>query len=111
MPTLLPKDQDNNPIQVLKMRDGGAHQIAVTSTSAKNVTAFDNGTQVISLYATGPVYIKFGGSDVVATTGDHFFPGGIYYDVSLGNGKASHASHVAVLAADQDCVLYVSEKD
>ena len=111
MPTLLPKDQDNNPIPVLKMRDGGAHQIAATSTSTKNTTAFDTGTRVISLYATGPVYIKFGGSDVVATSADHFFPAGFYYDVSLGNGKAGHAAYVAALKADQDCVLYVSEKE
>lgn len=110
MTTFLPKDADNNPIPALRLRDGGAHAVSVTATSARNATAFDADTSVISLYATGPVYVKFGGSSVTATTSDHYFPGGVYYDVAIGGGAAGHSTHVAALRADQDCALYISEK-
>lgn len=113
MTTLLPKDADNQAIPALRLKDSGAHNISVTSSSARNSTAFDADTRVVSVYATGPVYLNFGGDSVSATVSDHYFPAGIYYDIAIsgGDGKGPHHTHVAALRVDQDCVLYISEKE
>ena len=111
MPTLLPQDSDENPIPVMRLKDGGAHSIAATASSARNSTAFDAETVVVSIYADVPVYLKFGGTSVTATTSDHFFPAGIYYDVAIGGERMGHSTHLAVLRADStDGTVYVSEK-
>ena len=112
MPTVLPTDVNNNPIPAMRLKaSGGAHQVAVTATSARNATAFGSETEIVSLYATGAVYIKFGNSSVTATASDHYFPAGVYYDFSIGGGNVKQYTHVAVLRVDQDCTLYVSEKE
>ena len=110
MSTILPTDDNNNPIPALRLRDGGAQKITVTSTSARNTTAFDIGTQVISLYATVGVYIRFGGSAVTAATTDHYFPANTYYDIAIGGENSLHYGYVAVIRDNTDGVLYVSEK-
>lgn len=113
MTTLLPKDADNNAIPALRLRDGGAHNIAVSGASARNTNAFDEDTKVISLYATAPVYLSFGDNAVTATSADHYFPGGVYYDIAItgGSGKGAHNAYVSVLRAEEDCTLYISEKE
>ena len=111
MPTILPTDENNNPIPALRFRDGGAHKITVTGVSARNTTAFDSRTRIISLYATGPVYVRLGGASVTATATDHYFPGSIYYDIAIGGEEAAQTTHIAVIKADTDCTLYISEKN
>ena len=114
MPTLLPKDADNNPIPALRLRGtGGAHTIGATATSARNSTAFNAETQVVSVFATGPVYLKFGTSSVTAANTDHYYPDGIYYDFAIGGGdiKGARYTHLAVLRVSGDCTVYVSEKE
>ncbi len=110
MSTKLPLDSNDNPIPALRLRDGGAHVIASSGTTARNSTAFDDGTRVVSVYATQPVYLSFGDSSVEASSSDHYFPAGIYYDVSLGGDGAPHATHLAVLQVSQSGSVYVSEK-
>jgi hypothetical protein len=111
MPTILPKDAENQPLPVLRLKDEGAHAINVSDVSARNSTAFSSETRVISLYATGPVFVKLGGAAVTATSTDHYFPAGVYYDIAVGGGKTGHYTHIAAIRADQDCQLYVSEKE
>ncbi len=112
MTTLLPKDADDNAIPALRLKENKAHSISVTSSSARNSTAFDAGTRVVSLYATGAVYLRFGAGTVTATSADHYFPAGVYYDVAIAGGaKGPQLTHVAALRAEQDCTLYISEKE
>lgn len=114
MPTLLPTDADNNPIPALRLKSGAAHTIAATATSARNATAFNAATKVISLYVTAPVYVRFGDSTVTAASTDHYFPEGVYYDFAISSGsdgKGAHASHVAVLAVSSNASVYISEKE
>ncbi len=111
MPTLLPLDSDNNVIPAVRLRDGGAHAISATAVSGRNSTAFNAETRIVSLIATGPVYIRFGNNSVTATSSDHYFPEGLYYDFAIGGGRVKQYTHVAVLRADQDCTVYVSEKE
>ena len=113
MPTLLPKDADNNAIPALRLKNGGAHTLTVTASSVRNATAFDGDTKVVSVYATGAVYLKFGDETVTATTADHYFPAGVYYDIAIGGGtgKGAQHTHVAALRADANCSVYLSEKE
>lgn len=113
MTTLLPKDADNNIIPALRLKSGGAHVISATATSAHNSVAFNDGTRVVSVYATGPVYLRFGDDEAEATSSDHYFPSGIYYDIAISGGgsKGPRHTHLAVLRADSNCTVYVSEKE
>lgn len=110
MPTILPTDENNHPIPALRLRDGGAQKINATASSARNGVAFDADTRIVSLYATAPVYVRFGGASVTATTSDHYFPAGVYYDIAIGGEESKQSTHVAVIRADTDGVLYISEK-
>ncbi len=111
MTTLLPQDQNDNPIPALRMKSGSAHKITAGAISTTNGTAFDTDTKIIGLYADVPVYIAFGNSSVTATTDDHFFPAGIYYDVSIGGDHSAHYTHIAVLQAAGAGTLFISEKE
>lgn len=110
MATTLPQDSFDHPIPALRFLDGGAHSVSATSTAARNAAAFNGDTRVISLYATVPVYVKFGGSDVTVTASDHYFPAGIYYDVAIGGESTAHSAYISVLAADSNGTVYISEK-
>jgi hypothetical protein len=115
MTTLLPLDADQNPIPAMRLRaSGGSHAISATATSARNTTAFNADTMVVSVCATGPVFLRFGGSTVTAANTDHYFPQGLYYDFAIGAGAESEGprfTHLAVLAAGSNCTVYVSEKE
>ncbi|HPF77836.1 MAG TPA: hypothetical protein PLF01_00970 [Alphaproteobacteria bacterium] len=113
MTTLLPKDADNNIIPALRLRDNAAHALSVGASSVRNSVAFDTDTKVVSLYASVPVFIRFGDDTVDATTADHYFPAGVYYDIALsgGAGKGPHNAYIAAISAEEDGVLYISEKE
>lgn len=110
MPTQLPTDQNNLPIPALRLKDGKAHKITVGATSARNSAAFDSETQIISLYATAGVFIRLGTGTVTATTYDHYFPAGTYYDIAIGGDGVAQSTHIAVLRESSDGMLYISEK-
>jgi hypothetical protein len=111
MPTLLPKDSDNNIIPAVRLKAGGAHSIAVTSASARTSGAFAADTRIVSLYATVPVYIRFGDSAVTASASDHYFPAGVYYDFAVGGGDVPQYGYIAALRVSSDGALYISEKE
>jgi hypothetical protein len=109
--TTLPRDSDNNPIPALRLKPDGAHTLlATTAVSVRNATPFDTDTRIVSVYADGPVYISFGDNSVTAGNSAHYFPTGIYYDFAIGGDKTLHTTHVAALAVDADCSVYISEK-
>jgi len=110
--TYLPLDNDNHPIPALRLKAGGAHRISSAATAARNATAFSGHTRVVSLYATSPVYVKFGTDNTVtATSSDHYFPSGVYYDFSIGGGAVGHSTHVSVIRVSTDGDVYISEKE
>ena len=111
MTTLLPQDLNDNPIPALRMKSGGAHSIAAGGSSARNSTAFEADTQIVSLYADVPVYIAFGDSSITASSADHYLPAGLYYDVSIGGDHSAHYTHIAVLQVSSAGTLYISEKE
>ena len=110
--TSQPIDSNNNPLPALRLKKNGAHTIAAGSTSARNAAAFDADTKIISIYASVAVYIAMGGADVTADSGDHYYPGGIYYDFAIEGQASAHNTHIAVLRADGvDGTVYISEKE
>lgn len=111
MTTKFPLDSNDTPIPVLRLKNGGAQNITSTATSARNGTAFNAETRVVSLYATQDVYINFGDSAVTATTADHFYPAGLYYDFAIGGDGTGHYTHLAVLRATTNGTVYLSEKE
>lgn len=111
MPTLLPHDSDNKTIPVMRLKSSGAHVIAAGGSSARNSAAFDDETRVISVYADVPVYMAFGDSSVSASSVDHYFPAGVYYDFAVGGDRTGQASHVAVRAVSTTGSVYISEKE
>ncbi len=111
MTTLLPTDADDNPIPAVRLKDGAAHAITTSGASARNSTAFDEETRIISLYATEDVYLKFGGASVTATSDDHFFPKGVYYDFAIGGGNTAQSAYVAALQVSTAGTVYISEKE
>ena len=108
--TTLPRDNDNTPIPALRLNPNGAHQISATGTASRNATPFADDTRVISVYATDAVYIQCGDNAVTATTSDHYFPGGLYYDFAIGGDKVEHNPYVSVIAASGSASVYISEK-
>ena len=111
MTTLLPQDSNDNPIPALRLKPNGAHNITIGVASTRNTTAFDAETRIISIYSDTPTYIAFGNSSITATTSDHYFPSGIYYDFSIGGDDRAHYTHLAVLQTSQTGTIYISEKE
>lgn len=111
MPTLLPQDSDSNIIPAMRLMQGGAHKISATGSSTRNSADFNANTRVVSVYATEPVYIKFGDSTVTATATDHYFPAGVYYDFAIGGDRTGHYTRLAVLRVTGDGDVYISEKE
>lgn len=106
MPTQLPTDVNNNVIPAMRLSSTGAHSITTSSTSAHNATPLHEETKIISLYATTDVFIRFSNNPAdQATSLDHFFPAGIYYDFATGENAYVHARSV-----NADGMLYLSEK-
>lgn len=108
--TTLPRDSDNTPIPALRLKPSGAHSINASGTTARNATAFDTDTRVISVYSTTPIYMTFGDNTVTATASDHYFPAGLYFDYAIGGDKTLHTQHIAVLAESGTGTVYISEK-
>ena len=112
MTTILPLDDEQNIIPALRLRQGGAQSIAAsTGASARTAMPFAATTRVVSVYASGNVYIAFGGAAVTASATDHYYPTGVYYDFAIGGGAVAQYPALAVLAADSACTVYVSEKE
>lgn len=110
--TVLPLDSNKNPIPALRLKvSGGAHKITVSSTSARNGTAFAATTRVISLYSTTDIYVRLGGATITAANTDHFFPANTYYDIAIGGDETGHATYIAALQVSGGGTLYVSEKE
>lgn len=109
--TYLPLDNDSNPIPALRLKNGGAHHITVTNTAARNSTGFAATTRVVSIYATAPVYLKFGDNTVTATSSDHYFPSGVYYDFAIGTAKSGQVTNISAIRVTDNGDVYISEKE
>ena len=111
MSTILPTDSNDHVIPALRLKSSGAQTISATASTAKNATAFDAATRVVTLYADVPVYLAFGDASITATTSDHYFPEGTYYTFSIGGDSCAHDTYVAALAFAANGTVYISEME
>lgn len=111
MPTILPTDSQGTAIPALRPRSGGAHEIALSTSSARNAIAFDTATRVIAVYATSAVRMVLGDATASATAADHYLPAGQYIYLSVGSERHGLASHLAAIAEATGGSLYISELD
>lgn len=91
----LPRDQHQKVIQVMGLADGGAHVISSTTGEVEvNAVAFDADTNVITVYFTAAVFIKFGHANtVIATTSDHYIPAGLRVPIAVGTGDQNDTNY------------------
>lgn len=112
MPTLLPRDDDYQPIPALRLKAGGAQTLSLTtSASTRTAAAFDDATCIIGLYASTPIYVRTGDSSVSAGSSDHYYPAGLYSCFSLGDARQGRHTHLAARAVEGDGTLYISEME
>jgi hypothetical protein len=110
--SLLPKDDNNNTIQVFTpARTGGAHHIEIGTKTACNTTAFDTGARMIWVYAPVDCYYRLGGSDVVATTSDHFMAGKTWCPIGLTVGDGSQTQYIAFITNGAGGTVHISEQE
>ncbi|MBE2191862.1 MAG: hypothetical protein IAE63_06755 [Alphaproteobacteria bacterium] len=107
----MPRDSDGMQIPVLGYKSGGAQTIAVAAASARNATAFDAKTRVITIESTVECYFEQGDSSVTATTSKHHLAANQPRDISIGGGQTAHKPYIAVIRASSDGTLYISERD
>ncbi len=103
---LLPVDGNGNPIDILRLKSGGAQQVSFTNSSARQSVAFAADRVGISVYATKDCFIRTGESAVTAANTDHFLPAGFYTTIAL----KGH-THIAVIRSAENGTLYISELD
>jgi hypothetical protein len=101
---VLPVDGNGNPLEVMRLRAGGAQQIAFTASSARQTNAFAADRLLISVYATKDCFIRTGDNAVTASVTDHFLPAGFYASLAL----KGH-THIAVIRNTENGTLYISE--
>ena len=104
-----PAEVDGGIIQVMRAKDGGAHEIAIGAATARNATAFPAGARVIEVYADVACRFQSGDSSITATATDHFLPAQQTRVYSLGGDKQAQHTHIAVIQESASGTLYISE--
>lgn len=104
MTTLLPLDDNGNPIQFLTPKIlAGSQKVNTTATTARS-TAFASETKVIGIWATQDMFVRMGGSSITAANTDHFIPASQYFRLpTKGN------LYIAAIRSSADGILYISE--
>lgn len=113
----MPLDANGASVQVLRLRANGGHTLAVTTTSSRNLVAFNSATRVVEIEADVDMWIAQGDGTVIAAVPaaapqsgtDGFQPakrGRLY---ALGGDKQTQATHIAAIVAGGVGTLYISE--
>ena len=108
-----PMDQGNQPINVLGLWPGRAHQVPFTTVSSNTSPEFNRVTSVITVYSTVDAFIQPGDDDIsISTSNGHFLPASTMIDISLGGGAQVRQfyKYVAVIGSNESGTLYVSER-
>jgi hypothetical protein len=104
MSTLLPVDDNGNPIAILGFDYRGTQRIAVTGTSSRNPQPIAGDIDVVSIIATEPCRFEVGDATVTAdpVTSPFLFPGQ-YLDIPLRSGER----YIAFIASGADGDGYI----
>lgn len=104
MSTLLPIDDNGNPISILGFDYRGTRKLAVGAVSVRNAEPIADDIEVVSLVATGFCRFEIGDAAVTAdvATSPFLYPGQ-YLDIPLRRGER----HVAFIAEGAGCDAYI----
>jgi hypothetical protein len=104
MSTLLPVDDNGNPMSVLGFDYRGTRKLAVGSESVRNAEAIPSDIEIVSLIATGPCRFEAGDATVTAdpVTSPFLYPGH-YLDLPLRRGER----YVAFVSEGEPCDAYI----
>jgi hypothetical protein len=88
MSTLLPIDDNGNPIAILGFDYRGTQKLAVTATSSRNPLPIADDIDVVSIIATQPYRFEVGDASVTADpVSSPFLYPGQYLDIPLRHGE------------------------
>ncbi len=104
MSTLLPIDDNGNPISILGFDYRGTRKIEVGDVSVRNATPIADDIEVVSLIATGFCRFEVGDATITAdaATSPFLYPGQ-YIDIPLRHGER----HIAFIAEGAACDAYI----
>lgn len=104
MSTLLPIDDNGNPISILGFDYRGTRKLAVGAASVRNETPIADDIEVVSLIATGFCRFETGDATVTADaeTSPFLYPGQ-YVDIPLRRGER----YIAFVAEGEGCDAYI----
>ena len=103
MTTLLPVDDNGNPIPALGFDYRGCHSVAVTNVSARNTAPIRAGVRIVSIVATGNCRFEVGGPGITADLATSpFLIEGQYVDLPL----LPEQRYIAFVAED-DCEAHI----
>jgi hypothetical protein len=104
MSTLLPVDDNGNPINILGFDYRGTQKLAVGAASTRNATPIAADIEVVSIIATGACRFEVGDETVVAdAAASPFLYPGQYLDLPLRYGER----HIAFIAEGSPCDAYI----
>lgn len=104
------RDDNHNPVPVFRRRADLAHNVTVAAAGVQLI-AFDEKTKIVSFWAEGTVFLKFGDADVVATEDDHALPAGVIdYEPLIDEKGNLVATHLSVYSAD-GTEFHLSERE
>jgi hypothetical protein len=104
MSTLLPVDDNGNPIAILGFDYRGTQKLAVTAASTRNATPIAADIDVVSIIATQPCRFEVGDATVTADpAASPFLYPGQYVDIPLRQGER----HIAFVAEGADGDAYI----
>lgn len=104
MSTLLPIDDNGNPISILGFDYRGTQKLAVGATSVRNPTPVADDIEVVSLIATGFCRFEVGDATVTADAElSPFLYPGQYVDIPLRRGER----YIAFIAEAAACDAYI----
>jgi hypothetical protein len=104
MSTLLPIDDNGNPISILGFDYRGTRKLAVSAASTRNAAPIADDIEVVSIIATGFCRFEIGDASVTADLeASPFLYPGQYLDIPLRRGER----HIAFIAEGADCDAYI----
>lgn len=104
MSTLLPIDDNGNPISILGFDYRGTRKLTVGAASVRNATPIADDIEVVSIIATGFCRFEVGDAGVTADgQSSPFLYPGQYLDIPLRRGER----FIAFVAEGPGCEAYI----
>jgi hypothetical protein len=113
--TRMPRDDNNQSIQLLRFRGGGAQTFSINPSYPVLSSQLPEGTRVITLVCEVAAYFETGGETVSATiASSHFIPAYIPYDIALGTDLSDtdgYHRYVSIITMGDAGLAHISERE